>query len=965
MTSNKKNKSIQLWGVEQNNLKNIDVEIPLNSFTVICGPSGSGKSSLAFETLYAEGQRRYIEGMSNYTKQFLDKSPKPKVEQVENIPPAIAIEQKNAVKSSRSTVGTHTEVLDYLRLLFSKIGKPYCPKHRISLTRHSVHQATEHCLDFLSDQRGYVLSPIYKEHRTLEGKKLLSQLLKEGFLRIYVPSNKSKNKSSHKIQDFSAPLQVEMGEVIDLHSEKILKKGKLSPLFQENFYIVIDRLSFDKENADRIKDSIEQSYLTCKKFNSAEIQGLCHVLSTEGQLLKFSQELSCSVCHHTSPPLSANLFSFNSPLGACSHCKGFGNTMELSEEKIIPRKDLSIAEGVIVPFAMPSAKRDFKKLLKFCDENKIDVDTPWEKLKAKERDLIWQGNKSFYGVTGLFKYLEKKKYKMHVRVFLARFKSPTTCPVCNGQRLKKETQFIFIQRKNINQLCAMTIEKLHGFITSLKLSRQEQEASQEIIRQIKNRLEFLIQVGVHYLTIDRETKTLSGGEFQRLNLAKQLGMGLSQSLYVLDEPTIGLHPRDNDKLIGLLQNLRNLGNTLVIVEHDQSVIEDSSHIIEMGPESGLRGGEIMFSGTKEDFYKCSNSKTLPFLLRQDNSLFRRQLQEVHLNKHKTVLKLENCTGNNLQGVDLEVPLGRFVCITGVSGSGKSTLISHTLFPALSKELLKEPKPGHAYEKLSGLDSLKNVVLIDQSPISKTVRSQPVSYLKVFDAIRKIFSNTLESKNRGYTPGTFSLNVDGGRCPLCKGLGFEEIDMIFMDNISIPCEACDGKKYRDEVLEIKWEGLNIYEVLNLTVDEAIQFFVSHPEIRKPLSMLKEVGLNYLKLGQSISSLSGGETQRLKIAKELNQNKIKSTLYIMDEPTTGLHFREVAQLIAVIDKLILNGASVILIEHNMDIISCADYIVDLGPEAGQKGGTIVAQGSQKEIMACRKSLTGQYLKKHLNG
>ncbi len=956
---------IKLFGVQQNNLKNIDVEIPLNSFTVVCGPSGSGKSSLAFETLYAEGQRRYIEGMSNYAKQFLSKLPKPNVELIENIPPAIAIEQKNSVKNSRSTVGTHTEILDYLRLLFEKIGIAHCPKHKTPLKSHNITHATDLCLKHFSNKKGYLLAPIYKKHRVFKGKKLLSQLLQDGFLRIYLPPKKTQVHLIKKTKTSFPVISVEMGEVIDLQSPSILKKG----LPNENFYIVIDRLLFnsDDENKQRISDSIEQSYQTSLKFNSSEIKGRCHFLTTQGELLKTSQTSSCPICHTTSQPITASFFSFNNPLGACPSCKGFGNTLDLCKNKIIPRPHLSIKEGAIIPFSMPSAKKDLKRLLKFCEKHKINTDHSWESLSEKHQGMIWNGTKDFYGIKGLFEYLETKKYKMYVRVFLSRFKSPSICSVCQGTRLKKDSQSVLIKNKNISQFSTLTIKDLHSFFLNLTLSKKENNASHEIIRQIKKRLKFLLDVGVYYLTFDRETKTLSGGEFQRLNLAKQLGMGLSQSLYVLDEPTIGLHPRDNKRLIQILQELHKLGNTLVVVEHDQSVIENASYLIEMGPGSGKNGGEIIFSGKLEQFYKSTRSKTLPFLQKKNPPPLScsKMSKPFNTNKHSAFLQLKGCQGNNLKNIHLKLPLHCFVTITGVSGSGKSTLITQTLYPALAKKIMGEPSTGHSYKSLSGEESLQNALLIDQSSISKTARSNPVSYLKVFDSIRKVFSDTKEAKNRNYTPGTFSLNVDGGRCPLCKGLGFEEVDMIFMDNISIPCEVCDGVKYRKDILEIKWGGKNIHDVLNITIDEAIEFFISLPHIRKPLSILKDVGLGYLKLGQSMNSLSGGEAQRLKIAKELSQNRQKATLYIMDEPTTGLHFQEIWQLIHVIDKLIASGSSVVLIEHNMDIINSSDYIIDLGPEAGQDGGFIVAQGSVSEITQCPQSLTGQYLKIHQKG
>ena len=943
-------KHIKLQGVKQNNLKNIDVDIPLGSVTVICGPSGSGKSSLAFETLYAEGQRRYIEGMSNYAKQFLDKAPKPDVDHIENIPPAIAIEQKNSVKSSRSTVGTHTEIFDYLRLLYEKIGRTYCPKHKIPLKRHSVTAATESCLTHFSEQRGYILSPVFAEQRVLKGKKLLLALLKEGFLRIYLPpSSLNPSKRRKQRRKHSPLINVELGKTLDLQSPEIIKNG----LPEESFYIVMDRLVFCREDQKRLGDSILQSYQASQKFNlnlnEGTHGGICHILSIEGQLLKFSPNLSCPICNHCPPPLSANFFSFNSPAGACPECKGFGNILELCPDKLIPNPTLSLKNGAISPFAMPSGREDQKNLLKFCKKEKIDVNTPWKELSKKTRDVIWNGNENFYGVCGLFEYLETKKYKMHIRVFLSRFKSPSVCNSCGGSRLKKNVHYVLVGNKNISQLSAMTIKELYGFFNDLKLSEKQKERSGEILRQIKSRLKFLLDVGVYYLTFNRETRTLSGGEFQRLNLAKQLGMELSQSLYVLDEPTIGLHPRDNERLIKVLHSLQELGNTLVIVEHDQDVIDSASHLIEMGPGSGINGGQITYSGKQK--------KLRPLQKKDNKSLF---AKDANTDEKKEPLKLTGCTGHNLKGIDLQLPLKQFVCVTGVSGSGKSSLITKTLYPALAKKLYGQSPLNLDYKSLTNYRSLKDVVLIDQTSLGKNARSTPASYLKAFDNIRKIFCETPEARIQKYTPGTFSLNVDGGRCSLCRGLGFKEIDMVFMDNILIPCENCDGKQYQPQILEIKWKDKNIHEVLNMTASEALVFFDSSPKIRQTFLLLKEVGLDYLKIGQPLSSLSGGEAQRLKIAKELSQNKQRATLYVMDEPTTGLHYTEVQTLIRVIRELIADGASVVVIEHNHDMIEACDHVIDLGPEAGENGGEILVQGSPEQITLCPQSLTGKYLK-----
>ncbi len=982
-------KEIHLWGVKQNNLKNIEVKIPVGQMTVICGPSGSGKSSLAFETLFAEGQRRFIESMSNYARQFLNKAPKPDIEGINNIPPAISIEQKNTVKSSRSTVGTATELIDYLRLLFEKLAVPYCPTHQIPCEKQSVTEATDQVLKYFSGQRGYLLVEISAENRALESKKLHSLLLQDGYLRIYKPAKsaqsqsadtekssapKTKAKKTAQLKNKTAaatsvasenqqrtPLtKVDMGEVFEISEPAAIKKG----LPKETFYLVIDRMSFQEDEKGRLSDSLSQAYEASLKYNKNTSTRKCTVLSTDGFQLQLSEEASCPVCSYTPPQISSKIFSFNSPLGACPTCKGFGNTLEVDEKKVVPNPTLSISEGALNPFTMPSASYEKKQLLQFCKKQKISVQKPWADLTKEQRDLIWNGDKDFFGVKGLFEYLEQMKYKMHVRVFIARYRSPNLCPMCHGSRLRPEVSSMYLQGQNINQLSSVTIEDLHQFFQKTKFTSYQEEVAGEVLKQIKSRLEFLMSVGVHYLTLSRETRTLSGGEYQRLILANQLGSGLSQTLYVLDEPTVGLHPRDNDRLISVLKDLKNLGNTLVIVEHDHDVIRSSENIIEMGPGSGVFGGEVVYSGITENFYKFQKSITAPYVQSQKRNISR-DVRPVNTDNYKYKISIEGAHGHNLKNVDVMFPLNRLVAVTGVSGSGKSTLVSKTLYPALSRALEIEFLAAQPYKAIEGIENVKNVTLIDQSPIGKSARSSPITYMKAFDAIRTMMSQTFEAKVRGYTPGTFSLNVDGGRCPACKGTGFEEIDMMFMDNVIIPCDVCDSKKYRPEILEIQYKGKNIHQILSMTVGEAMNFFVAHPNIRKPLSVLKEVGLDYLQLGQPANSLSGGESQRLKIAKELSEVQQKSTLYILDEPTTGLHFKEIELLMKVLHKLIESGGSVIVVEHNLDVIAGSDYVIDLGPEAGQKGGNIVFAGTPTDMMKVKKSLTGQYLKRYLEG
>ncbi len=986
MTVTKK-RAIHLWGVKQNNLKNIEVEIPLGSFTVICGPSGSGKSSLAFETLFAEGQRRYIESLNNYARQFLNKAPKPDIEGISNIPPAIAIEQKNSVKTSRSTVGTTTEVIDYLRLLFEKVGQSFCPTYGFAIEKESVSDAVQKTLTKMAGQRGYVLAPVYRIGRVAaDSKKLHALLVQEGFQRLYIPEGsaaakkasksllKAGAKKSKKAQAADAekmpsagppcrsPDEAKLqGEVVDL--DRTPAGAKDIP--EGDFYVVIDRMGFSREDEGRLGDSMTQAYHSSLKFNAELVGGRATVLTTEGKLMNFSQENACSVCGFQFPVQSSQLFSFNNPVGACPTCNGFGNVLTLDETKVVPNPALSLAQGALHPFNMPSASSDRKVLMSYAKKAKIDTHTPWRDLPKDQRTALWEGDEDFFGVVGLFEYLETKKYKMHVRVFLSRYKSGFKCGTCNGTRLKAESQYVKVGGKSIGDLSGMTLGELSEFINSLKLTPMQDELAGEIFRQLRSRLAFLCDVGVEYLTVDRQTRTLSGGEYQRLNLAKQLGMGLSQTLYILDEPTVGLHPRDNDRLIGILKRLRDLGNTLVVVEHDHDVIENSTNVIEMGPGSGHLGGTIIYSGDTEDFYKFENSNTARFLSRNRNWIPERTPRPVDLETYKYRIEIIGASGHNLKNVHARIPLNRLVSVTGVSGSGKSTLISQTLYPAIAQNLKIEYLPQQPFKEIVGLDLIKNVVFLDQGPIGKTARSNPVTYLKIYDHIRGILASTPESKLRGYQSGIFSLNVDGGRCPVCKGLGFETIDMMFMDDVHLTCDACDGKKFRTEVLEVKYKGKNIFQIMNMTVSEAMDFFIAYPNIRKPLSFLKEVGLDYIRLGQSASTLSGGESQRLKIAREFIQTQQRATLYILDEPTTGLHFREIEMLMKVLNKLVEAGGSVLLIEHNLDVIRACDYVIDMGPEAGAGGGKIVAEGTPEEIMANRRSLTGQYLAAYCKG
>ena len=956
-------KSIHAWGIKQNNLKGVEVNIPLGSFTVVCGPSGSGKSSLAFETLYAEGQRRYIESLSSYSRQFLNKAPKPDLEGIENIPPAISIEQKNSVKGSRSTVGTTTELVDYLRLLYEKIGRAYCPDHGVALQADSPSSGAERIIKEFRDLRGYILVRVPAEDRLISGrggeKKFHAALKAAGFRRIYVSSGKIQRKV--KWEKGRAFAQVEMGEVLDLDDPALLKSG----VPKTAFHLVVDRLVFAESDQARLADSLAQAFAASMKFTKTTASAQAEALTVDGRRLLLSEETSCSVCAFKFPTITSALFSFNSPVGACPECNGFGNILTLDPGKVIPNPELSLSQGAIAPFAMPSAEADRKALRAFARKMRIGLDTPWNRLTEKHQQLVWEGNDDFYGVKGLFEYLDTKKYKMHVRVFISRFKSPFACPKCKGSRLRAEALQVLVRGQPISYMTALTLEELYAVVLKIELSEFEASISKEPLRQIRERLRYLNDVGVGYLTVDRPTKTLSGGEFQRLQLANQLGMGLSRTLYVLDEPTVGLHPRDTERLIGVLKRLRETGNTLVVVEHDHDVIRSASHIIEMGPGSGHLGGEVMFAGESARFFNAAKSLTANYLMPSKQWIPTQEPRPVEIKEYKYALTFEGCSGHNLKNVDVSIPLNRIVTVTGVSGSGKSTLVGKTIYPAVARHLGVEFIPGMPYKSVKGLDQVKGVVLIDQSAIGKTARSNPLTYLKVFDGIRSIMAGTSEAKARGYHAGTFSLNVDGGRCPVCKGLGYEMIDMLFMDDIELKCDACDGRRYRAEILEITYKHKNIGDILNMTVNEAMDFFVSYPNVRRPLSVLKEVGLDYLQLGQSANTLSGGESQRMKLARELAGANQQRTLYILDEPTTGLHFQEVHLLLKVLNRLVEAGSSVLLVEHNLEIIKYSDYVIDLGPEAGEKGGEILASGAPLDLIKkSSKSHTGRFLKAYLD-
>ncbi len=932
-------KNIILKNITENNLKGIDVSIPLGSFNVICGPSGSGKSSLAFKTLYAEGQRRYIESLSNYSKQFIQKSPKPEVEEVHNIPPALALTQKNGVKNSRSTVGSHTELLDHLRVFYSQVGRAQCPTHNMDMQSFSPESIAEFLEVNQNNKRGYLICALPAEIPQAEKESLIKIIFKQGFEKCV----KLKHPEWKKGHLFCKTETLERLNILDLLES------------MESIYLIVDRLAIDSKDSSRLFDSIRQALNLSLKINTQTVHGEVYFLNTENELYRFSEDHSCPICDASLPPMRPQLFSYNSPLGACSSCKGFGNLMELDEAKVVPVPSLSLAAGALKPLSMPSGANDFKKMNTFCKEHGINRHLAWENLSDEDKDLIWNGDDTWFGIAGLFNYLETKKYKMHVRVYLSRFKSAFACESCFGKRLRPEVNEIYFNSKNFNELCDLPFNELLDFFK--QVDPKIQKDHKEVYSQIRGRLQCLMDVGLSYLSLMRETRTLSGGEFQRMNLAHQLGMGLSQSLFVLDEPTVGLHPRDNTRLIHILKSLHGLGNTLVVVEHDGDVIRQSERVLELGPGSGAQGGELLFDGVVKNFLKSKNSLTAGHLNKKQVALVTEK------KKSQKWLSLTKAMGHNLKSVDLKIPLQQMTVVSGVSGSGKSSLIVDTLYRSLQEQFQLESKPSLKHGSLKGYETLKNIVLMDQSSAAKNARSTPATYLKVFDPIRELFADTFESKARGYKPGFFSLNVKaGGRCPTCEGLGYELIEMVFMDDLKLECESCKGLKFKAETLDVKFNGLNIHEVLNLTAQEALQFFTAFSRIRKPLNILKEVGMEYIKLGQSLSSLSGGENQRLKLSKYLLQSDFENTLFVLDEPTTGLHFREIELLTKLFHKMVDAGATLIVIEHNLDVIAKAHWVIDLGPEAGPDGGSIVYEGSPTAL-AQHAGWTGQYLKTHL--
>jgi len=932
-------KYINVKGARQHNLKNIDISIPRDKLTVITGLSGSGKSSLAFDTLYAEGQRRYVESLSAYARQFLSVMDKPDVDTVEGLSPAISIEQKSTSHNPRSTVGTVTEIHDYLRLLFARTGTPKCPDHGISLEGQSIDQILKNVFKSFKDERILILAPLIKEQKG-EHIGLFEELKVKGYVRLSIN-----------------------GKIYDILDLPKLEKNK-----KHNISIVVDRTSAKIENKTRLVQSIETSL--------AETNGLVDILAAEDHKKKtsFSTQMACSICGFSIPELEPRLFSFNSPTGACMSCDGLGTKAEIDILKVVSKPEFSLNQGAIRGWDINHMYRHY--LLRCVSKHfNFSLDEPFEDLPENIKKIVLEGSgiedvdfsytskrgrrieiiRPFEGVLNriLRKYQESDSSL--IREDMAKFMTLKPCSSCNGTRLNETARNVFIDGFSLPDISELTIEEAYLFFKKLKLKGAKGKIAEKIIKEIVERLNFLIDVGLNYLNLSRSAESLSGGEAQRIRLASQIGAGLVGVTYILDEPSIGLHQRDNSKLLSTLKKLRDLGNTVVVVEHDQETIEAADHIIDIGPGAGVHGGAVCFSGPFNKLVKDVGSLTGEYISGK---------KKIEIEKSLTVssnefIEISGCTGNNLKNVDLKIPLGNLICITGVSGSGKSTLINQTLFPAISNSLNKSNLISKPFKKIQGLEHIDKIIDISQSPIGRTPRSNPVTYTGIFTPIRELFAETQDARSRGYKPGRFSFNVKGGRCEACQGDGMIKVEMHFLPDVYVKCDVCNGARYNEETLSIKYKGKNISEVLNLTVEQALKFFDAVPLIKRKLKTLNDVGLGYVRLGQSATTLSGGEAQRVKLAKELSKVATGKTMYLLDEPTTGLHFHDVSLLLKVLDKLKSQGNTIVVIEHNLDIIKNSDWIIDIGPEGGKKGGNIVAQGTKEDLKKSKKSHTGRFL------
>ncbi len=932
---------IIIKGARENNLKNINIELPKNKLIVMTGVSGSGKSSLAFDTIYAEGQRRYVESLSAYARQFLGGTDKPDVDSIEGLSPSISIDQKTTNKNPRSTVGTITEIYDYLRLLYARIGIPYCPIHQEPITSQSIEEMTNQIMNLEVGTKIRVLSPVvYGEKGT--HKDLLEKLKKDGYVRIIIDDN-----------------EYELSEEITLEKNK-----------KHFIKVVIDRLIIKDEIRSRLYESIELASKLSKGKVVIDVIGQDEII--------MSENYACPKCDFSLPELEPRMFSFNSPYGACDDCKGLGIKLKIDEDLIIPNKDLSINEGAIVSLNLDddnTSRTQIDTLAKYYD---IDLNLPIKKLDRQKLDIILYGSKDIIefkytsknGNTrnskdyyeGVITNLERRYMETKsnwIREWIENYMTESVCPTCKGARLDDSILAVLINKKNIYEVTKLSIKELRDFLANLKLTKEQQSISELIIKEILARLSFLINVGLEYLTLNRSAGTLSGGEAGRIRLATQIGSRLTGVLYVLDEPSIGLHQRDNNRLINSLLEMRDLGNTLIVVEHDTDTMLASDYLVDIGPLAGLHGGEVVACGTPQEVMANKNSITGRFLSGLDKI-------EVPTKRRKgngKKLEIIGAKENNLKNINVKIPLNTFTCVTGVSGSGKSTLINEILYKAVASNLYKfKEKPG-LYKQIKGLENIDKVIDISQAPIGRTPRSNPATYTGVFDDIREVFATTKEAKIKGYDKGRFSFNVKGGRCEACWGDGVKKIEMHFLPDVYVPCEVCHGTRYNQETLQIKYKGKSIYDVLEMRVEEAIEFFANVPKVKSKLQMLMDVGLSYIKLGQSAPTLSGGEAARVKLAKELQKKPTGKSLFILDEPSTGLHSYDIKKLLSILQKIVDNGDTVLVIEHNLYIIKVADYIIDLGPEGGDEGGNVVACGTPEEIVKVKESYTGQFLKPYL--
>ena len=931
----KNTESIFIKGAREHNLKNIDVRIPRNKLVVVTGLSGSGKSSLAFDTIYAEGQRRYVESLSSYARQFLEQLQKPDVEYIEGLSPSISIEQRTAGGNPRSTVGTQTEIYDYLRLLFARIGVPHCPKCGREIKQQSSQEVIEQVLALPRETKIMILAPVVKGRKG-EYKELFRQVQKDGFIRVRVDG---------KTYEVEQPISLD-------------KKKK------HTIEIVVDRLQLSPASKKRIADSIETAL---KVGNGTIIISVDKPVKGKNEIL-FSEKYACLKCGISFEELAPRMFSFNSPYGACSTCSGLGTRMKIDPDLVLPDKDKPLIEAIsgwrrggrgIILY--------YRRLLRALARNyDFDVHTPFRKLKPEIKKIIMYGEESddYYAFEGVVPNLERRFHTTDsdfVKEQINKFMSVLPCPACNGKRLKKESLAVTIKGKNIIDITDLSIKALKAFFDTLGLTEREKLISYQIFKEIKSRLQFMLNVGLDYLTLDRRSSTLSGGEAQRIRLATQIGAGLVGVLYILDEPSIGLHQKDNTKLLGTLCALRDLGNTLVVVEHDEATIRKADYIVDLGPGAGESGGNIVAGGRLKDILDCEDSLTGKYL--RGNLIIPVPAVRKKLRKEK-VLVIKGAKEHNLKNIDVKIPLGLFNCVTGVSGSGKSTLIDEILYRALAKKFYRsKEKPGR-HDKILGTELIDKVIVVDQSPIGRTPRSNPATYTGVFTPVRELFSKVLESRARGYKIGRFSFNVKGGRCEACMGDGIKKIEMHFLPDIYVKCEICKGKRFNEQTLEVRYKGFSISDVLEMSVDKALDLFINIPNIKSKLQTLHDVGLGYIKLGQSATTLSGGEAQRIKLSTELSKRSTGKTLYILDEPTTGLHFADVDKLLNVLHRLVDTGNTILVIEHNLDVIKSADYIIDLGPEGGDSGGSIIACGNPEEVAKVKKSYTGQYLKRMLN-